>query len=133
MKEVLVSELRVGDVYYYQDRYEVVLSVLDTLQRSVYVQCIMAPTTSKYHRGIGHRYYMSRYKKVTLLVRDGAKDLKVGDVFIDRDMVSRMETDQVVFIKGRGLVAVKCIVGPTTITNREYLLPFTTEVLLCSE
>lgn len=68
MKQIEASELKVGDIYYYKGRYEV---VLDVEQFSAYVQCIMAPTKSEYYRGIGNRYYMPRYSKVKLLVRNG--------------------------------------------------------------
>lgn len=72
MKQIEVSELKVGDIYYYEGRYAVVLD--NTLAPRV--RCIMAPTTGAIQ--IGDEYYFlikhpyaTRYSKVLLLARNG--------------------------------------------------------------
>lgn len=81
MKEILVRDLKKGDVYYRNGRYEVVLSD-ERIERSgrdlcIKVKCIMAPTKFKHNRGIkiGDEYYLSILCNVYLLVRDGKEVL----------------------------------------------------------
>lgn len=71
--------------------------------------------------------------------------LKVGDVFIDEDRCSVMESaDRIFFASGmlKPWVKVKCIVGPTVQTsftgvyiksNSNYYLPLSKIVQLCEE
>lgn len=70
MKEVLAKDLKVGDIFYYKDRYWEVISILITVVR---VKCIMSPTS--WVIDIGDYNYIPKLSrvKVILLCRDGVE------------------------------------------------------------
>ena len=68
-----------------------------------------------------------------------AADLKVGDVFIDGDMLSTIKLPTEPYEIGRSIkfIIANCIVGPTDCIplqsrKRNYFLDTTTTVLLCN-
>lgn len=74
MKELLVKDLKVGDIFYYDDRYKVVLGESHRYRGEVYikVKCIMAPTELYIDDiSIGTVSHMAGYIKVKLLVSEG--------------------------------------------------------------
>lgn len=77
MKHILVEELEVGDIFYFDDSYRVVLPgtrIKANGVRRVPNKCIMAPTPNKNDStaiGIGTVSWLAEYFYVKLLVRDG--------------------------------------------------------------
>ena len=75
MKQVLVKELKEGDVFYYNDSYRVLLQRRSYQQDGTWyfkVKCIMAPTKiEKDDIGVGTVSHIAGYIKVKLLVRYG--------------------------------------------------------------
>lgn len=66
-----------------------------------------------------------------------AKDLEVGDVFIDRDRCAVVVSDERVIISGMRFITVRCIVGPSAKApflvgpNDIYYLHIACTILLC--
>lgn len=70
MKEILVKDLQKGDVYYYEDRYEIVVSNLLPGKIGPKVKVITGP--SNIYK-MGYWYYLPIVEEVLLLVRDGVE------------------------------------------------------------
>lgn len=74
MKEELIKNLKVGDIFYYDDRYKVVLGYghIHNGEQYAEVKCIMAPTALDIDEiEIGTISYMAGFLKVLLLVSEG--------------------------------------------------------------
>lgn len=69
MKEVLVKDLKVGDLIYYSNRYWEVISIILT---GIKAKCYMAPTYAVIDT-IGTTHYIGSSTKVILLCRDGVE------------------------------------------------------------
>ncbi len=66
MKEMLVEELKEGDIFYFDDSY---FEAIRHLFYYLEVKCIMSPSDN--YVNIMHRTLIERSYKVKLLIRDG--------------------------------------------------------------